>query len=157
MLPRSGRCSRRRSSCRSAPIQARAYSGWRDDRILCRCRSRWKQCVHEQSVDAVVRRLFRTARRANRSILPTLSVAPVQSSRGKYSSFAFSEYMYVARILSHAEGRTRRHDTQGRGVVAAGLSGASAQDDWQLADGQAVWSWRPEAGAKLATTFVRRC
>jgi len=36
--------------------------------------------------------------------------------------------------------------------VAAGLSGAFALDDWQLVDGQAVWSWRPDAGAKFAAT-----
>ncbi|MGY3450812.1 hypothetical protein ACVILH_003154 [Bradyrhizobium sp. USDA 4353] len=57
-------------------------------------------------------------------------------------------HAFLSASRPHAEGRTRRHDTLRRGAVAAGLSGAFALDDWQFADGQAVWSWRPDAGAK---------
>ncbi len=72
-------------------------------------------------------------------------------SRSRRKNFQLSFYRKICSppsIPPHAEGRTRRHDTLRRGAVAAGLSGAFAQDDCQHADVQAVWSWRPDAGAK---------
>ncbi len=72
-------------------------------------------------------------------------------SRYRRKNFRLSFYRKICfppSIPPHSEGRTRRHDTLRRGAMAAGLSGAFAQDDCQLADVQAVWSWRPDAGAK---------
>ncbi len=73
-------------------------------------------------------------------------------------SFFRKSCLSPAHPASCREGRTRRHDTRGRGVVAVARSGAFARKTADVvADGQAVWSWRPEAGAKLAITFVRGC
>ncbi len=73
-------------------------------------------------------------------------------------SFFRKSCLSPAHPASCREGRTRRHDTRGRGVVAVARSGAFARKTTDVvADGQAVWSWRPEAGAKLAITFVRGC
>ena len=48
------------------------------------------------------------------------------------------------------EGRTRRHE---RGVGCGGR-GCDARRAALEADGQAVWSWRSEAGAKAAESFA---
>ncbi|MGJ5046206.1 hypothetical protein ACQR09_04015 [Bradyrhizobium oligotrophicum] len=53
-------------------------------------------------------------------------------------------YLRPSRLIE--EGRTRRHDTW-----SAGSDGREAPvDDWRFADGEVVWSWRPEAGVKPA-------
>ena len=49
---------------------------------------------------------------------------------------------------AHQEGRTRRHERGARDAMAANWIARRAM---QFADGEVVWSWRLDAGAKLAT------
>jgi len=72
---------------------------------------------------------------------------PVQPLRKKY--FAFSETQIsrsVRAVLPRQEGRTRRHE---RGAGCGGRFGDARRAALE-ADGKAVWSWRPDAGAKLS-------
>jgi hypothetical protein len=52
--------------------------------------------------------------------------------------------VFLRGIPPHAEGRTRRHDTWSAGCDGRGMS----RDERHDADGEVVWSWRPDAGAK---------
>jgi hypothetical protein len=58
--------------------------------------------------------------------------------------------MYLRAVLPRQEGRTRRHE---RGAGCGGR-GSVARRAALVADGKAVWSWRPDAGAKLAEQFA---
>jgi hypothetical protein len=49
-------------------------------------------------------------------------------------------------VPSRQEGRTRRHE---RGAGCDGRGSVDTTSD-VAADGEVVWSWRPDAGAKLA-------
>jgi hypothetical protein len=54
--------------------------------------------------------------------------------------------VFLRGIPPHGEGRTRRHDTWSAGCDGRDMS----RDERHDADGEVVWSWRPDAGAKLA-------
>ena len=75
----------------------------------------------------------------------------VQPLLQKY--FAFSETKIscsVHAVPPRQEGRTRRHE---RGVGCGGR-GCDARRAALEADGEVVWSWRSEAGAKAAESFA---
>ncbi len=54
---------------------------------------------------------------------------------------------------AHQEGRTRRHE---RGVRDAMAVVTPPRRSGVTADGEVVWFWRPDAGAKLATMLSHR-
>jgi hypothetical protein len=88
------------------------------------------------------------------------SMTPVQISRKKYSvlcSPQISGFISLSRLVQGAF-----RDRHGRGggerwprEIAAFFSRMRTND--RFADGQAVWSWRPDAGAKLAKTLHASC
>jgi hypothetical protein len=77
----------------------------------------------------------------------------VQSPKQKYLSFVFSEsYDSLRHPASMAEGRIAIVTTREAGC--GGREGADRRAA-TFADGEAVWSWRPEAGAKSAIAHSR--
>ena len=79
-------------------------------------------------------------------------IAPVQSSHRKYSALCSPQISRIlSRIPPHEEGRIAIVTN-----VEAGSGGRETSqrifraDERGLADGQAVWSWHPDAGVKLA-------
>ena len=82
-------------------------------------------------------------------------VEPIQADLGrpdlarKIFRFSFSKNRVFPRgIPPHAEGRTRRQDTLSCGLRWTWDAGARRAQ--AAADGEIVWSWRPDAGAKVA-------
>jgi hypothetical protein len=87
-------------------------------------------------------------------------MTPVQFLREKYSalrSAKINRILLASRLVQRGVSRSSR--TWRRGAVAARdrsiLSRMWTND--RFADGQAVWSWRPDAGAKLAKTLHASC
>jgi hypothetical protein len=79
-------------------------------------------------------------------------ILAVQSSQKKYSilySPQISGFISLSRLIE--EGRTRRHE-RGSGMR---WTRVRQQTTGARADGQAVWSWRPDAGAKSAKRATR--
>ena len=56
----------------------------------------------------------------------------------------------VAAVPPRQEGRTRRHE---RGAGCGGRFGDARRAACE-ADGKAVWSWRPDAGAKFSQGII---
>jgi hypothetical protein len=74
-------------------------------------------------------------------------ILAVHSSQQKYSALdlpQISGFISLSRLIE--EGRTRRHE-RGSGMR---WTWVRQQTTGARADGQAVWSWRPDAGAKFA-------
>ena len=72
-------------------------------------------------------------------------ILAVQSSQQKYSALdlpQISGFISLSRLIE--EGRARRHE-RGSGMR---WTRVRQQTTDARADGQAVWSWRPDAGAK---------
>jgi hypothetical protein len=80
-------------------------------------------------------------------------IPPVQSCREKYSAFVFSEIdaSYSHPALERGAFRDRHERWAREAVDASGLQRAmSAQTNNTDADGQAAWSWHPDADVKVA-------
>jgi hypothetical protein len=77
-------------------------------------------------------------------------ILALQSSQQKYSALdspQISGFIALSRLIE--EGRTRGHE-RGSGMR---WTRVRQQTTDARADGQAVWSWRPDAGAKLSGTI----
>ena len=73
----------------------------------------------------------------------------------KISRFPFTaNQQHLPRILSHAEGRFAivTNVEVGSGGRETSQHSSWDADERGLADGEAVWSWRPDAGVKFAKT-----
>jgi hypothetical protein len=115
-----------------------------------------RECVRSPSLLPSHKRL----RRRNQLRLKTKfrrafnSMTPVQISA--WRSAKINHILLASRLVQGAF-----RDRHGRGGgerwtrAIAALSGMRTND--RLADGQAVWSWRPDAGAKLAKTLHASC
>jgi hypothetical protein len=123
----------------------------------CRCLPDGRECVRSSSL-LLSRKTFQPQNRLRQKTnfcRAFKSMTPVQISHRKYSvlcSPQISGFIALSRLVQGAF-----RDRHGRGggqrwprEVAAFSMGMRTND--HLADGQAVWSWRPDAGAK----FVRR-
>jgi hypothetical protein len=66
--------------------------------------------------------------------------------RENISLFQKPKSVVVFAVPPRQEGRTRRHE---RGVGCGGRGGVARRAALD-ADGEVVWSWRPDAGAKLS-------
>jgi hypothetical protein len=74
------------------------------------------------------------------------SAKPVQPSAQKYSAFAVGQITGLTpRVSPDERGVAQRHQR------AVGCGGRDACEDERkmIADGEVVWSWRPDAGAKF--------
>ncbi|MGJ4926401.1 hypothetical protein ACQR1K_04595 [Bradyrhizobium sp. HKCCYLRH3095] len=85
-------------------------------------------------------------------------ITPVQSRAQKYSSFVFPNHAYFHVVPSRSEGRFAvvtnvEAGCGGREFAAAGVMLA---DERQACGREDAWSWRPEAGVKLATMLTHR-
>jgi hypothetical protein len=82
---------------------------------------------------------------------------PVQSRAQKYSYFVLSEIVHDRRIPCPLEGRNRdRHERWTRGAMAVACRSVSHTDGRQAADAEMVWSWHPDADAKLMAMIRQR-
>ncbi len=77
---------------------------------------------------------------------PFKLIWPVQSPAQKFFYFVFFEIGDSSALSRLGKGRTRRHE---RGAGCDGRGDVDTTSD-VAADGEVVWSWRPDAGAKLA-------
>jgi hypothetical protein len=79
-------------------------------------------------------------------------IPPVQSRHEKYSAFVFSEIDVPSPCPVLERGALRdRHERWARDAVDVAARGADcAKTTCDATDGQAVWSWHPDADAKLA-------
>ena len=81
------------------------------------------------------------------------SAKPVQCSQQKYSAFAVGQITDLNPRVSPDE-RGVAHVTNARWDA---VDAALAQDVRKaVADGEVVWSWRPDAGAKLCEDIAER-
>ena len=79
-------------------------------------------------------------------------ILAVQSSQQKYSALdspQISGFLLLSRLIE--EGRARRHE-RGSGMR---WTRVRQQTTGARVDGQAVWSWRPDAGAKFLERATR--
>jgi len=92
--------------------------------------------------------------RAKTSFINPLNAnRPVQSSHQKYSAWRVGQISRIlSRIPSRQEGRIAivTNVEAGSGGRETSQHSFSDADERCFADGQAAWSWRPKAGAKLA-------
>jgi len=77
----------------------------------------------------------------------------VQSSREKYFASVFQKSVICSRHPASPGGAYRDRHERWAGMR---WTRAARKTSAMLADGEAVWSWRPDAGAKFATTLTRR-
>ncbi|MGB8400527.1 hypothetical protein [Bradyrhizobium sp.] len=81
------------------------------------------------------------------------SAKPVQTSAQKYSAFGVGQITDLNPRVSPDE-RGVAHVTNARWDA---VDAALAHDERKrLADGEVVWSWRPDAGAKLCEDIAER-
>src|SRR4029077_17776870 len=72
----------------------------------------------------------------------------VQPCREKYFTSVFRNFMIVSRCPALTwRGVARRHERGARDAMDATARWTNAA----VADGEGVWSWRPDAGAKLVS------
>ncbi len=79
-------------------------------------------------------------------------ISPVQSYIKKYSASSFPQircFLYPSRLDQRGASRSSRH--AGRDAMDA----MRHETNDVVADGEVVWSWRPDAGAKFAKTLPR--
>jgi hypothetical protein len=140
--------------------KGRPHTPYAPTLAMCRDLPVGRECVRSPSL-LLSRKPFRPQ---NRLRLKTnfsrafKSMTPVQISRKKYSvlcSPQISGFISLSRLVQRGVSRSSR--TWRRAAVAAKdrsiLFGMRTND--RFADGQAVWSWRPDAGAKPARRTTR--
>jgi hypothetical protein len=93
------------------------------------------------------------ARKKSDFAKPANMFAAFKSPAQKYSSSVFQKSMIFFPHPARSEGTCARHERCG----GMRWTRVTARDErLNLADGEVVWSWRPDAGVKLATMLAHR-